>query len=190
MISTKKLPLILAEETSTQSSWIQRSRREDVEMLSTARQAHLLCISQPSSVYYSCVKSPPILVWKIWTHSNLFIALSKSGPVLESLHLFPVPLFSCGCRFLKKAFGVLCWEHLCVTWSWQISPNERKWVTRRVRSHCSVHHCCVQGGCEACLADESLGLFRTSASLLWGRSWIWKRIIETCHCWGINEKIT
>ena len=121
------------------------------------------------------VKSPPILVWKVRTHNNLFITFSKSGPVLESLHLFLLPLFSCGFGLLKRGTWNTLLETLLCKLAADKSHQRMKMRCQRSYNHITWSLCCFSAvvlrgrpGAEARGQKSTADQPPPSASLLWG----------------------
>lgn len=75
------------------------------------------------------VKSPPILVWKVWTHNNVFITFSKSRPVLESLHLFLVAIVFMWIRISEQSI----WSTLLKTFMCKLDGDKHH---QRMRVRC------------------------------------------------------
>lgn len=96
------LPLFGTKETSLRHLKSKGLREETLKCL--VLPCRPICSALASVLLFIIpgVKSPPILVWRVRTHNNLFITFSKSGPILESLHLFLVAIVSMWIRISEK----------------------------------------------------------------------------------------
>lgn len=167
-VSPVALALFPTKETSIQSSWVQKSKGKDVEMLSICGPICSALTGLPLFIIPG-VKSPPILVWKVRTHNNLFITFSKSGLVLESLHLFLVAIVFVGIQISERDIWSTRLEAFMCKLDTDKYHQRTKMGCRRNQSHPTWALCCslrlrLAVGIQGCLAPPS-------APLLWGRNW-------------------